>query len=986
MNCTALEEKEQCYIEDIGVLKSKLKEKERELENLACGIEMARLEKQKEKYKEELEKKKKRMQKNRGLIAWLFDYMFGGSSGGVGSEDDTDDEIEKLQDLARSTLLHALQTERNNVDELEAALSATQQNNSAIAEMVSSRDLIIDELNDRVAVFEEDKVVLKAALRQLQKEMKEEAPKTQKLVMDLETARKDIQKLEDNIDELKSNHTDEIVALEEQILEKEDMINETDSKMSMISVYVDQLEERLASFAVARRDITLREEVCKEIEEREIQKRKEYVIMEKQMKEALSSRDELKAVSDLMSQERAQLQKERDGLIIARDNLLDEEKSLRHELRVLSDNFSSYEAELKSTQHALEEAQAFIAQKDENINQLKELNEESSLKLEEQRESLEQSAVLSSSLQEEVERLEDENQRVSALVSALENRVEEVVSETEQRFSRQVAQVAVEAEKIAEAEKVAAETAAAAENMVNQMISEAEKEASAKIAEAEELAAQRMADAEEMAAQRIAEAEKAAAQRIAEAEEVAKKKIAEAEMLASERNLEDIDEDEEVPPLNDDAKESDSKTESIEIQGWREVDIETEDVEDNFMPPPPPPPLNDSDDNDEILNDDVIPPPPPPPPLPDTDDEYETGTEFMTDNSEPAQVSDSETNDTEMMFGGDDLPPPPPPSSLVEETYADRNDFEADTPPPPPPPQLEETLASDEDQIPEYIPPEGSSWDKEIDETEFNVEAAVIHHPPGMADDDASWSTTEDISEEKSTETIIEDESSYVTQDLPGDGDEMDFNASAEVDGDESLQDDTNGAGDLEIDDVEDNSKVFNYEIEAQDLDDDLEIISDDIEIISDDESENPPEISDGKYENYVITDNDDKSECETEPLTVVDEDDLEIISDDEPELPPDYFEDHLDDEEKHKSFFDDEKEEEDEEKNKEDDAVDEGAPEIPEDETETLEQGELVISPPSKRRRVPFRKVRKTLAFLTGVHGLFTPPSRDRKSLKQKK
>jgi ABC-type dipeptide/oligopeptide/nickel transport system ATPase subunit len=55
--------------------------------------------------------------------------------------------------------------------------------------MVSSRDSLIDELNDRVAVFEEDKVVLKAALRQLQKEMKEEAPKTQKLLEDLETSK-----------------------------------------------------------------------------------------------------------------------------------------------------------------------------------------------------------------------------------------------------------------------------------------------------------------------------------------------------------------------------------------------------------------------------------------------------------------------------------------------------------------------------------------------------------------------------------------------------------------------------------------------------------------------------------------------------------------------------------------------------------------------------------------------------------------------------
>lgn len=84
--------------------------------------------------------------------------------------------------------MNALQSERNNVDELENALSASQQNNSAIAEMVVSRDSLIDELNDRVAVFEEDKVVLKAALRQLQKEMKDEAPKTQKLISELKTA------------------------------------------------------------------------------------------------------------------------------------------------------------------------------------------------------------------------------------------------------------------------------------------------------------------------------------------------------------------------------------------------------------------------------------------------------------------------------------------------------------------------------------------------------------------------------------------------------------------------------------------------------------------------------------------------------------------------------------------------------------------------------------------------------------------------------
>jgi len=84
--------------------------------------------------------------------------------------------------------LNALQVERNNVDELENSLAMVQQNNSAIAEMVASRDSLIDELNDRVAVFEEDKVVLKAALRQLQKEMKDEAPKTKKLMKELKAA------------------------------------------------------------------------------------------------------------------------------------------------------------------------------------------------------------------------------------------------------------------------------------------------------------------------------------------------------------------------------------------------------------------------------------------------------------------------------------------------------------------------------------------------------------------------------------------------------------------------------------------------------------------------------------------------------------------------------------------------------------------------------------------------------------------------------
>ena len=73
--------------------------------------------------------------------------------------------------------------------ELEASVASLQQNNSAISEMVESCDMLIDELNNRIAVFEEDKVVLKAALKQLQKEIQEEAPKTQKLMDSLDTSK-----------------------------------------------------------------------------------------------------------------------------------------------------------------------------------------------------------------------------------------------------------------------------------------------------------------------------------------------------------------------------------------------------------------------------------------------------------------------------------------------------------------------------------------------------------------------------------------------------------------------------------------------------------------------------------------------------------------------------------------------------------------------------------------------------------------------------
>jgi myosin heavy subunit len=239
--------------------------------------------------------------------------------------------------------------------------------------------------------------------------------------------------LEDTIIELQSNHTDEINSLEELILEKDLMINETDSKMSMISVYVDQLEERLASFAVARRDINVREEVCKEIEEREIQTSKDYASIQKQMKEISASRDELKNLVDLMTEERLTLSKERDEMIAEKEMLIDDESKLREELSSLQESIAKLQHEVDTARMSLERANAEIEEKEVKLNELHELNMSSKVQLEQQEESLKDSVAHGESLKQEVSRLEEENKKIFTLVITLEEKIELLVAELEEK-------------------------------------------------------------------------------------------------------------------------------------------------------------------------------------------------------------------------------------------------------------------------------------------------------------------------------------------------------------------------------------------------------------------------------------------------------------------------------------------------------------------------------------------------------------------------
>jgi DNA repair exonuclease SbcCD ATPase subunit len=91
--CQELEEDNKCKDEELEKLKENLRKKEKELENMACGIEMARLEKQKQAYNAEYDKKKNR--KNRGgVFQWLFGWIYGDDLADI---DESDDELEILQ-------------------------------------------------------------------------------------------------------------------------------------------------------------------------------------------------------------------------------------------------------------------------------------------------------------------------------------------------------------------------------------------------------------------------------------------------------------------------------------------------------------------------------------------------------------------------------------------------------------------------------------------------------------------------------------------------------------------------------------------------------------------------------------------------------------------------------------------------------------------------------------------------------------------------
>ena len=325
-------------------MKQKCKKAALEAEDLAAMIERHRLNDAKESYSRLHHRKG-------GLLGWLF----GRSS--------DDEDYEQMQDAARSTLLKALNEERKSVEDLEVSVLALQRNNSAIAEQVVSRDLIIDELNDRIAVFEEDKLVLKAALRQLQKEMKEEAPKKQKLVESLAKSEKQVAKLQKEIESLIQTHRKEIAALRKAIAEKESAIQMAESNMTQIGTYVDKLEERLTDFAVARRDMESRSKELGAMEDALGSLRREKTELEQKVQSFEAEHEELKGLLSEVASDRANLTQQNSRLSRESSDLARQVNQLQQRIDALEETGRARAAELELANRAATESSSELAEK-----------------------------------------------------------------------------------------------------------------------------------------------------------------------------------------------------------------------------------------------------------------------------------------------------------------------------------------------------------------------------------------------------------------------------------------------------------------------------------------------------------------------------------------------------------------------------------------------------------------------------------------------
>jgi len=240
--CDRLEEEQRSSLEEQSTLQTIHEETQSQLEELATTIEQNRIE----------SLRKEILDKTRHKSSFWESFFLFSSKKKTRSQIDKE-RLLQAQQLSRDTLIRALNDTREHVDELQVLVDALEVNNTLLMEQVTSRCDLIEELNDRIDVFEEDRVVMKAALRQLRKEMKVEESRSRVLEEELGRKDQEINKLKQVQTNFQQKQTQEIQNLQTQLLHSnETLINQTRT-ISEIEMYVDKLEERLASLAMARK-------------------------------------------------------------------------------------------------------------------------------------------------------------------------------------------------------------------------------------------------------------------------------------------------------------------------------------------------------------------------------------------------------------------------------------------------------------------------------------------------------------------------------------------------------------------------------------------------------------------------------------------------------------------------------------------------------------------------------------------------------------
>lgn len=318
IKCSDLTEMRDDNKKNIDSLKLKLIQASKKTEELAFLVEHHRLAEEDDQTERRTDKSRPR----RGFLSWLFGFS--------DARDTDDDDKSELYGIAKSTLMTALQTERDNVHELEAALANLQLNYSISSDQLRSRDSIINVLNDRVAVFEEDKAVLKAALRQLQKEMSDEAVATQEISDELGAAREEVERLHNEISSLIASHKTEIENLRKKLQKKDEKIVKLESNLTSITMYVNKLEERLGDFTVTRRDLDQQNENNELSKKHLIQMQQERDLHLSKMHEMEKEREEIKRLLDLVATERVQLIKQNNQTAMELNSLKASERALRN--------------------------------------------------------------------------------------------------------------------------------------------------------------------------------------------------------------------------------------------------------------------------------------------------------------------------------------------------------------------------------------------------------------------------------------------------------------------------------------------------------------------------------------------------------------------------------------------------------------------------------------------------------------------------------